>query len=172
MNSDGPAGFRNAPLTRTIVGIVSFTSLLWLTGVIKPHRQPSKILLLFAFPQLGSLIFGLALLYQFRSLERQSGSSKFASLVVLALAAQYLLLLVPVGKELPAGPFPLVFACLTLFLIETPAMQHFSILGIRLTEKVRKTHLLCHGALPDILHLHLYIMHCSLCSCKCPPLGL
>ncbi|CAL8467859.1 g7397 [Coccomyxa elongata] len=40
------------------------------------------------------------------------------------------------GKEVPAGPFPLVFACLTLFLIETPAMQHFSIFGVRLTEKI------------------------------------
>ncbi len=137
MDSGGPSGFRNAPLTRIIVGAVSITSLLWLTGVIKPLPQPSKLLLLLAFPQLGSLIFGLALLYQFRSLERQSGTSKFASLVGIALLLQYVLLLVPVGKEAPAGPFPLIFACLTLFLIETPAMQHFSILGVRLTEKVR-----------------------------------
>lgn len=137
MDTGGPSGFRNAPLTRTLVGAVCLTSLLWLTGVIKPHRQPSKLLLLLAFPQLGSLIFGLALLYQFRSLERQSGTAKFASLVGVALMLQYLLLLVPIGKELPAGPFPLIFACLTLILIETPAMQHFSIFGVRLTEKVR-----------------------------------
>jgi hypothetical protein len=137
MDTGGPSGFRNAPLTRIIVGAVSLTSLLWLTGVIKPHRQPSKLLLLLAFPHLGSLIFGLALLYQFRSLERQSGTSKFASLVGLALLLQYVMLLVPVGRELPAGPFPLIFACLTLFLVETPAMQHFSIFGFKLTEKVR-----------------------------------
>lgn len=130
----GPSGFRNAPLTKAIVLTVSTTSLLWLTGVLKPHRRPSKLLLSVAFPQTGSLIFGLALLYQFRNLERQAGTSKHGALVAMGLAVQWLATLF--GTQMPSGPFSLIFACLTLFLLETPAMQHFSVFGVRLTEKV------------------------------------
>jgi hypothetical protein len=132
----GPAGFKNAPLSKCIVFIVSITSMLWLSGVIKAYRHPSKLLLSVAFPQIGSLIFGVALLYQVRNLERQSGTSKHGVLVALGLAVQYLLLLFgPKGAQI-VGPFPLTFACLTLYLLETPAMQHFAVFGIRLTEKV------------------------------------
>lgn len=102
----GPAGFRNAPLTKAIVLIVSTTSLLWLTGVIKPHRRPSKILLSIAFPQTGSLIFGLALLYQFRNLERQAGTSKHGALVGMGLVVQYLaMLFVHSGTHMPLRTF-------------------------------------------------------------------
>ena len=119
------------------------SSLLWLSGVLKPYRRAPRQLGLLIFPHVGSLIFGLALLYQSRHLERQAGSAKHAALVGLSLVLQLLLLLVgsPAGTQLPhTGPLPLIFASLTLFTLESPAMQRFSLLGIRLTEKVCACH--------------------------------
>jgi hypothetical protein len=111
--------------------------------VLKPYRRAPRQLGLLIFPHVGSLIFGLALLYQSRHLERQAGSSKHAALVALSLGLQLLLLLAgsPAGTQLPhTGPLPLIFASLTLFTLETPAVQRFSLLGVQLTEKVGARH--------------------------------
>ena len=133
---DGRAGFRGAPVSQGLVLVSAASSLLRLTGVLKPHRRPPKALLLFTFPHVGALIFGLALLYQSRSLERHAGSSKHAALVGMALALHMLLLLGSPAGSSPAGPLPFIFASQALFTLETPAMQHFSLFGIRLTDKV------------------------------------
>ena len=135
-NMDGRAGFRGAPVSKGIVLLSAASSLLRLTGVLKPHRRPPKALLLFTFPHVGALIFGLALLYQSRNLERHAGSSKHAALVGMSLALHVLLLLGSSAGNGPSGPLPLIFASQALFTLETPAMQQFTLFGVRLTDKV------------------------------------
>lgn len=128
-------GFRGAPVSKAVAGICAISSIAWLSGVGKPHRRLLKPVQLLTFSHTGALLFGLALLFQSRGLERRSGSSKHAVLVGLSMGLHTLQLLVaPV--QLPYGPLPFIFASLTLFTLETPAMQHFSIFGFRLTEKV------------------------------------
>ena len=69
------------------------------------------------------------------TLERQAGSSKHASFVAAAIAIHAAILGLFRGIAASTGPLPLIFANLTLYLLETPSMQHFTLLGVRLTDK-------------------------------------
>lgn len=72
------------------------------------------------------------------TLERQAGSSKHASFVAAAIAIHAAILGLSTGiAPASTGPLPLLFANLTLYLLETPSMQHFTLLGVRLTDKAR-----------------------------------
>ena len=148
----GPAGFRGAPITKGIAILSAAASLLWLSEVLEPQRRRiPKPLLFCTFSHVGALIFGSGLVYHSRALERQSGSAKHAALVGLSIGLQLLILiLLPWSMQLPSGPLPFIFASLTLFTLETPAMQRFSLFGARLTDKVRPCKLLSENSLGPV----------------------
>lgn len=95
----------------------------------------------FAFRAPGELLFGAALLYFYRLFERQWGSAKYGSFVAitsgLALALEAAAA-VAWGVPACAGPFPLLFANLAAnFVALVPPMHHFSVFGLKMTDKVR-----------------------------------
>jgi hypothetical protein len=89
----------------------------------------------------GELLFGCLLLYQFRIFERQAGSSKFGAYAVAVTGVSYAVQLL-VDRALrwdappPPAPLPLLFASFLPFLLDVPALSHFSVLGWQLSDKV------------------------------------
>ena len=71
------------------------------------------------------------------TLERQAGSSQHASFVCVALAIHAVIESFDLHKGLlTTGPLPCLFASMTLYMLETPSIQRFTLLGMQLTEKV------------------------------------
>ena len=162
-------GFRGAPVSKAFIGSCAICSVLWVSGIWKPHRRPLKPVQLLTFSHTGAFLFGLVLLFQSRNLERRSGSSKHAVLVGMSMGLHTLQLLVaPV--QLPYGPLPFIFASLTLSTLETPAMQHFAIFGVRLTEKVEPS---LHHACAACPIPHMHASRCRGChvTYRCSGVG-
>lgn len=80
--------------------------------------------------------------YYFRVLERQQGSVKFGSYAATVTGMSFGLQ-VALGRLLQVegpwspGPLALVFASFVPFLLDIPATSDFTVLGYRLTDKVR-----------------------------------
>ena len=71
------------------------------------------------------------------TLERQAGSSQYASFVCVALAIHAVIQNLERQKgPLTNGPLPCLFASMTLYILETPSVQKFTLMGVQLTEQV------------------------------------
>ncbi len=92
----------------------------------------------------GELLFGCILLYYFRVFERQHGSAKYGSFVCAATSASYLAaygagrLLGAPAAAIATGPFSVIFACIVHFVFDIPATSRFAVMGVRMTDKVRR----------------------------------
>ena len=69
------------------------------------------------------------------NLERQAGSSKHAGFVGTGIVLQALMLTLSVGLA-STGPLVLLFSNMTMLMLDTPSTQHFTLMGVRLTDKV------------------------------------
>lgn len=52
------------------------------------------------------------------------------------------------------GPLVLLFSNLTMLMLETPSTQHFTLMGVRLTDKVGSQALLCASHYSTCIHIH------------------
>lgn len=130
-------GFRGSPVSKGLLIATSVTSVYYLSSFSKHVKAPALLSLL-AFPDPGALLLGSGLLYQSSTtLERQSGSQKHLSFVIVMQGLHAALMTLSRGSA-PAttGPLPFIFASLTLYLLDTPSTQHFTLMGMRLTDKV------------------------------------
>lgn len=81
--------------------------------------------------------------YYFRVLERQTGSTKFGSYAAVVTGMSYTLQFVlgrlfHVKSPWAPGPLPLVFASFIPFMLDIPASNDFTVLGYKMTDKVRR----------------------------------
>ena len=137
-------GFTHAPVTKIIITAVVlctvFSSIIGsrprLILLLNPVKdgQIWRLLthnLIFTTP--GELLFGVVLLYYFRQLERQLGSSRFAAFAI-SVTSFYSLLLLWIQLSNPSflsasGPYALILASLIHYFYEAPKIYHFQILG-------------------------------------------
>jgi len=93
------------------------------------------------------MLFGLPLLYSFRTLERQLGSSEFGVFVILSFLVSSLLVLILLftlsntandekNERVFSGPYALIFGALVLYYYYIPPMIPVPFFGIRFTDKV------------------------------------
>ncbi len=104
-----------------------------LQHAVKCHAQ--------AFHTPGDLLFGSFLLYYFRVLERQIGSSKYGAFVCVAVSVSWAVQRgvaagAAPGLQLPSGPYGLIFASFVQFFATVPALSKFNLLGWTLSDKV------------------------------------
>ena len=141
-----PAG--GAPVTKALMlGTLSTSVIMQASKAAR--RAPLLISLwthAFAFRNPGELLFGASLLYFYRLFERQWGSAKYGSFVVVTCGLAYALEaavgaalgggLRPAGAA-ASGPFPLLFANLAAnFVLLVPPMHQFAVFGFKMTDKV------------------------------------
>ena len=140
----GPGSFAGAPVSQALVGVTAGSSLAlqlarnWHKQV--PHALEA-VLQLFAYRNLGHAFFGVSLMYYWRLLERQWGSSKYGSAALLVIVsttgAQHVVahsLSWPLGHG--HGPTALAFANLVTFAADVPATWQGSVLGLPVSDKV------------------------------------
>jgi len=134
MLASGFKGFTNASVTK--LSMVAFSAHTFFSSIMDTRhthkltyqsierRQYHKIITKNSvFSNSGSLIFGLLLLYQFRILERQRGSSKyicyFISVGVLSSTLETIYVIVThilnIKAVIPSGPYALIASTLFLF---------------------------------------------------------
>ncbi|URE27049.1 UBA [Musa troglodytarum] len=149
----GPTGFRNAPVTRTLVitsAVLSVTSAvsgrprrlgLSFQDIFENHDLLKAIPSVFAFSSTPELVAGFYLLYYFRVFERQIGSNKYSVFVLFCIIASTffeilaLALLKADSHVLASGPYGLIFAAFIPFFVDIPVMSRFCVLGINFTDK-------------------------------------
>jgi membrane associated rhomboid family serine protease len=100
----------------------------------------------FVFVGFTELFFGMSILYSFRVLERQMGSSKYGVLMVLALTVSSVLAFITLflvseitgdDKEfIYSGPYGLIFASLVLYYYYIPPTIPVPFFGIRFNDKI------------------------------------
>ncbi|RKP04725.1 hypothetical protein THASP1DRAFT_3342, partial [Thamnocephalis sphaerospora] len=147
--------FYGAPVTKAAVIVVSGLSVLTSVYRLKPllylqlvphltvHRQYWRLLTSgVAFSSTGETLFGALLFYHCRVVERQYGSAKYASMLVvtsvLATALEIAALAVarPIGLHyIPSGPYGMVFATLYQLYAGLPCAYRFSLLGGTFSDK-------------------------------------
>jgi len=96
------------------------------------------------FSSSGSLIFGLLLMYQFRILERQRGSSKFICYIIsvgaLSSTLETIYLIVThalnIKAVIPSGPYAILASTLYLYIKNIPSSYNVKVLGINFTDKL------------------------------------
>ncbi|XP_009414213.2 rhomboid-like protein 20 isoform X2 [Musa acuminata AAA Group] len=148
----GPTGFRNAPVTRTLVitsAVLSVTSAvsgrprrlgLSFQDIFENHDLLKAIPSVFAFSSIPELVAGFYLLYYFRVFERQIGSNKYSVFVLFCIVASTFfeilaLALLKDSHVLASGPYGLIFAAFVPFFVDIPVMSRFRVLGINFTDK-------------------------------------
>ncbi|XP_042400850.1 rhomboid-like protein 20 [Zingiber officinale] len=149
----GPSGFHNAPVTKTIVVVSAFlTVLAGIQGrslrlglsyqdIFGKFPLWKLIASTFAFSSTPEMIFGLYLLYYFRVFERQIGSNKhtifiiFSILLSLILEALALAYLKETLSKLASGPYGLIFAAFLPFYFDIPVSSRFRVFGLNFTDK-------------------------------------
>nr|XP_009414212.1 PREDICTED: rhomboid-like protein 20 isoform X1 [Musa acuminata subsp. malaccensis] len=148
----GPTGFRNAPVTRTLVitsAVLSVTSAvsgrprrlgLSFQDIFENHDLLKAIPSVFAFSSIPELVAGFYLLYYFRVFERQIGSNKYSVFVLFCIVASTFfeilaLALLKDSHVLASGPYGLIFAAFVPFFVDVPVMSRFRVLGINFTDK-------------------------------------
>lgn len=137
-----PAGFGRAPVTKGLVLTTAGSSIVFqaaslkdLPSFVRPLRRS------FAFRNTGELVFGLALLYYFRLLERQYGSAKFAGYAFVTSTLSYGLQLglqsaYRLRGGMPTGPYGLIFASFVPFIFDVPPTTRFTMFGMQLSDKL------------------------------------
>ncbi|KAI9492843.1 hypothetical protein BDB00DRAFT_826662 [Zychaea mexicana] len=139
MDSSGPSGFRNAPVTKFLVQIISGCSL----AVTLLHGRSSPALRyplwrglssVLAFPALGPGVVGTFLIYRMRVIERFYGSPKYAAYLFFSMMTS---LIFQVGFKSYSGPHALVFAMLYQYHHIVPVTSRFPVAaGVVLTDKM------------------------------------
>ena len=119
----GAGGFGGAPVTKGLLAAVGSASLL---HAVRGGGAPTGLLgHTLAFASAGELIFGAALLYHGRLLERRAGSNAYGSAAALATAVGGTVAAV-VGRLVRArpasGPLALLFANLASFAVDVPPL--------------------------------------------------
>ncbi|KIX04104.1 uncharacterized protein Z518_07657 [Rhinocladiella mackenziei CBS 650.93] len=145
------SGFSNTPVTRFVILACIcasiLTSILDLRHLVPikpyphlwPYQQISRILTFqVAYTSSTELLFAIALLYQFRVLERLWGPRKYASFLVVCFWLNVLLiptlcLVLKLGtlgayNYVPAGPTAVVFAALSAWGDEIPRLYRYKII--------------------------------------------
>jgi len=92
------------------------------------------------FTGAGELLFGFILIYTFRMFERHMGTRRF-SMFILSSTTIYSLLqlafyVILRGISLPSGPYPFIFACMSLYISEIPPTYKFKLCGIPASDKL------------------------------------
>ncbi|KAI7852788.1 hypothetical protein BDC45DRAFT_537001 [Circinella umbellata] len=140
MDSSGPSGFRNAPVTKFLVQIIGGCSL----AVTLLQSRSSPIVLrnplwrtlspILAFPAVGPGVVGTFLIYRMRVLERLYGSPKYASFLFFSMATS---LLFQVGFKGYNGPYALLCAMLYHYHQLVPITSQFPVAaGVVLNDKM------------------------------------
>lgn len=108
-------------------------------------KSPPAVLQAFAklcaFDNVGELIVGTYLMYYFRVIERQSGSTRFGSFAFLVSTLSWGLqmsLHFAYGwqKTLTSGPYGIIFASFVSFIFDIPPSFRFTVLGMNFSDKV------------------------------------
>ncbi|ORX41635.1 hypothetical protein BCR36DRAFT_338969 [Piromyces finnis] len=154
MLASGFKGFTNASVTK--LSMVAFSAHTFLSSIMDTRhthsltyqnierQQYHKIITKNSvFSNSSSLIFGLLLLYQFRILERQRGSSKYMcyiiSVGVLSSTLETIYVIVAhalnMKAVIPSGPYALIASTLFLFFRNVPVSYSMKILGINFSDK-------------------------------------
>ncbi|KAI8362649.1 hypothetical protein BD560DRAFT_288681, partial [Blakeslea trispora] len=148
--------FYNVPVTKFLVLFVGGTSILaaifnmkqyfhlQLTPHITLHHQFWRLFSSHvAFGNSGDVFFGSLLLYTLRVIERQYGSAKYISFIVLSfvmatfLEIGTLVVGAQVGlKSIPSGPYAIIFSSLYQYHRIIPVTYRFRIFGIVMTDKL------------------------------------
>jgi membrane associated rhomboid family serine protease len=152
------SAFSNAPISNFVVLASAIVSIIGLTFNVKElfwldmkglaMGQYWRLMTFpFSFIGFSEMLFGLPLLYSFRTLERQLGSSKFGVFVILSFLVSSLLVLIllfttsnmgadPRNELVFSGPYALIFGALVLYYYYIPPMIPVPFFGIRFTDKV------------------------------------
>ncbi|CAO3608910.1 unnamed protein product [Mucor fragilis] len=156
MQATGPAGFYNVPVTKFLVLFVGTCSILAAIMNVKQyfylqliphitiHHQFWRLLTSqIAFGSSGDVFFGSLLLYTFRVIERQYGSSKYTAFLFISVVVSTLLELgaLVVGaqiglKSIPGGPYALMFSALYQYHRIIPVTYRFRVFGIVMSNKL------------------------------------
>ena len=163
MFSTTPSGFSHASFSKGTLLILSFNTVLM--GIFKsyrhydlalfPHIIPgNQFLRLFtsnlgivfhhfkpqAFSSSAQLFLGSLLLYNFRILERQWGTSKFASVLFVATAMTTsldilaLTLLRTYVSRLAHGPIGTILTLAWMYISEIPVLYHIKLAGVQVSD--------------------------------------
>ncbi|KAI9262179.1 hypothetical protein BDA99DRAFT_510469 [Phascolomyces articulosus] len=142
MDSSGPSGFRNAPVTKFLVQIIGGCSLA--VSLLQSRSSPIANILrnpvwravspVIAFPALGPGVVGTFLIYRMRVVERLYGSPKYAAFLFFSMVTS---LVFQVGFKGYNGPYALVFAMLYHYHHIVPVTSQFSVAsGVVLNDKM------------------------------------
>ena len=86
------------------------------------------------------LLFGAALLYCFRTFERQFGSKKYAHCVVgistLSTVFQTILMLIFPKLNFAPGPYAVMFGMFAYYFMDIPSVTRFRVCGIPMNDKI------------------------------------
>ena len=136
-----PAG--GAPVSKALFLVTVGASVVAQAAKVSRRRVPALVdalTHLFVFRHPGELLFGSALLYYFRLIERHYGSTKYGSYAVITCGAAFTLQLLSqrlLERPTASGMYPLIFANVVSFVFDVPALQRFSVFGWHMTDKVR-----------------------------------
>eukprot|EP00833_Pecoramyces_ruminatium_P007049 jgi/Orpsp1_1/1181081/evm.model.c7180000075782.1 len=154
MLASGFKGFTNASVTK--LSMVAFSAHTFLSSImdtrhthhlqyanLERHQYHKIITKNSVFSNSGSLLFGLLLLYQFRILERQRGSSKYICYIItvgaLSSTLETLYIIVThalnIKTIIPSGPYAIIASTLYLFYKTVPVSFTMKILGITFSDK-------------------------------------
>ncbi|PRP78619.1 hypothetical protein PROFUN_13472 [Planoprotostelium fungivorum] len=164
MLNSGPSGFResqfcepsltlsdHAPLSKCVLLLTGSVSVLASIMKFKHNldfpRLPSEasgFLRLFShhipFTGAGELLFGFILIYTFRMFERHMGTRKFGMFILASTgiysSLQLALYVIAKSVSLPSGPYPFIFACMSLYISEIPPTYKFKLCGIPASDKL------------------------------------
>ncbi len=176
----------NAPISKAVLVATAAASVVTQAARASHKRVPLALQLLsrsFVFRTQGELLFGCILLYYFRVHERQQGSSKYGAYVCATTGIAYIVQLAAskvlgAGAHLSTGPFAVIFAGIIQFAMDIPATSRFTVLGVRMNDKVGTCWLTwrgplqeypaspCHRAQPPqrvLIGLHSSCVHSATC---------
>jgi len=148
--------FSNAPISNFVVLVSAIVSICALAFNVKELFSLDSELLsgqwwrLFTFPfsfvGFPEMFFGLSLLYSFRTLERQMGTSKYGIFAILSFTVSSILALTLLfgsqivggdfGKIMFSGPYGFIFSSLVLYYHYIPPLAPIPFFGIRFNDKI------------------------------------
>ncbi|KAJ3246029.1 hypothetical protein HDU78_008036 [Chytriomyces hyalinus] len=139
MLSSGPSGFYNAPVSKAVFIVSGVSSLAM--SILAVHRRGvfGTLWYLVAFSTSSEVLFSSLVMYSLRLLERQFGSIKFASML---LVTSFLSLATSLGIHWlfgfrsASGPYGMLFATLLVYAYQVPVTVRIRILGFGISDKI------------------------------------
>ncbi|KAI9190601.1 uncharacterized protein BJ171DRAFT_537028 [Polychytrium aggregatum] len=155
MLPSGPSGFYNAPVSKGVFLFVGINSLLsavfkfkhsfhlqLFPHIVRDHQFWRLISTHCAFRSSAEILFGSLLIYHMRLIERQWGTSKFASFVTITstLSTIFYVAVLASGhyfglKYVSSGPYAIIFAALWQYHATVPATWKSQLLGMSFSDK-------------------------------------